>query len=484
MTATTDLAQARRADRKATALITLSAALVYACLGQTTLHHNDGHRILRLLELGELDFGRHHLAVPWMYAFHEWVTAPLGVSPHRSVTLLNAISSAAAVGLVFSGARVAQLSRPAAIVAATLFGGCFPVLFFASLVEFHGVFLPWVTLSFWLGCCWNRRGGQPWAVAMGAVAGVATQLHSMGIFASGVFVLQHWASRPDRAFGRKLAESAAAIAAHAAVFAAGTMLWQGLGWSVGSALDALPRGMALATALAERLPLTCWREFALPFLPLSLVTVWALTRANHRAVGGALVLGALPYIALSALILGVSEHGAYLAALAAPMSLLAARAVPLRPLAAAAVAALLCNLSLTWRHDTEGARYRGFVAGLEQVVGPQRSLLLYCEDPVPGPDAHVDELAAVRVFAPETESWRLGELAAAPPERVRQQLADMAAALPTLTQGARLLMGRSSYDALRARYSSGPIVLKAIEQACRLEPRKELGFDGFELLAR
>ena len=113
------------------------------------------------------------------------------------------------------------------------------------------------------------------------------------------------------------------------------------------------------------------------------------------------------------------------------------RAFPDADAAAAAVAALLCNLSLTWRHDTEGARYRGFVAGLEQVVGPQRSLLLYCEDPVPGPDAHVDGLAAVRVFAPETESWRLGELAAAPPERVRQQLADMAAALPTLTQGAR-----------------------------------------------
>ncbi|MEC8653514.1 MAG: hypothetical protein VXY92_13235 [Planctomycetota bacterium] len=484
MNPSTDPAASPRADRATTALVTLVAAAIYVGLGQTTLHHNDGHRILHLLARGELDFGRHHLSLPWMHAFHEVFTAPLGLPAYRSVTLLNAHSSAAAVGLVFSAARISQLPRASALVAATLFGGCFPVLFFATLVEFHGVFLPWVTLSFWLGCRWNRDGGYGWAIAMGAVAGLATQLHSMGVFASGLFCLLHWAARRDRGRSAKLLESAAGVGAHVAVFLAGTALWQSLGWSVGAAVDALPRGAALADALIDRVPLTLWREFALPLCPLSLITAWALTRTEGRAAAVAVLLACAPYIALSALILGVSEHGAYLAALAAPMSLLATRVVPQKALIAITAAAWTCSLWLTWSHDTEGARYRDFAAGFQRLAGAEPALLLYCEDPVPGADAHVDELAALRLFAPSTESMRLEGLAAARPADAREQVVALAAALPAMQRRAKLLLGRCSYEALRDRYESGPVLLQAIERACRLEPRREIGFDGFELLAR
>ena len=194
------------------ALVGLAAAAAYATLGQTTLHHNDGHRILELIGTGELDFGRHHLSTPAMYAFHHLVGAPLGLLPFRSVTLLNGLSSAVAVALLYTSARTLGLPRGSALGAAALFGGCFPVLFFATLVEFHGVFLPWITLSFWLACRWLRTGHVAWALSMGAVAGLATQLHSMGIFASGLFSAWLWTARPDVPARRRLAQAAAAIA--------------------------------------------------------------------------------------------------------------------------------------------------------------------------------------------------------------------------------------------------------------------------------
>ena len=143
------------------------------------------------------------------------------------------------------------------------------------------------------------------------------------------------------------------------------------------------------SALIDRVPLTLWREFALPLCPLSLITFWALTRTEGRAAAVAVLLACAPYIALSALILGVSEHGAYLAALAAPMSLLAARVVPPKALIAITAAAWTCSAWLTWSHDTEGARYRDFAAGFQRLAGADPALLLYCEDPIPGADAHV-----------------------------------------------------------------------------------------------
>ena len=471
-------------DGRIAALVGLLAALVYTALGQTTLHHNDGHRILELLAKGELDFGRHHLATPLMYAFHEVLGAPLGLQPHRSVTLLNALSSGVAVALLFSGGRLLALSRARAGAAATLFGACYPVLFFATLVEFHGVFLPWVTASFWLACRWIRRDGFGVALAVGATAGVATQVHSMGVFASGLFALWFWASRPDLTRSRRAAQGLAAIATHALVFLAFTAFWQSLGWSVGSALGALPTGAELFGRLMSGIAITAWRELLLPFLPLPLFAAWSLTQASERPVAIALFAGCAPYLALSTLILGVSEHGAYLAAVAAPMSLLAARTAPLRLVAAAAVLTATVTAGLTWNHDSEGARYRGFVTGLEQLVGEGRMLLLYCEDPVPGPDAHVDELAAVRIFSPTTESMRLESLAAQPTELVADQIVAMAGALPALQAGARLVMGKATVAALRTRYQSGPLLLSALEQVYRREPRRLAGFDGFELLVK
>lgn len=476
--------RSRGSDRLVAVLTGLVAAAVYVALGQTTLHHNDGHRILELIGTGELDFGRHHLATPVMYAFHQVVGAPLGLPPFQSVTLLNGVSSAVAVGLFYSGVRALGVSTPAALGAAALFGGCFPVLFFATLVEFHGVFLPWATLSFWLACHWQRRARLGWAVAMGAVAGVATQLHSMGIFASGLFAAWFWTARPDVPARRRLAQSAAAIAAHAAVFLAGTAIWKSLGWSVGSALDALPRGAALIAAIFEAMPRTAWRELLLPFAPLPLFAAWALTKPAHRAQAAALGLACLPYLALSGLILGVSEHGAYLATVAAPMAALAAQVVGPRVLAGAALVTILVNAGLTWAHDTEGPRYRAFVAGLREVAGADRCLLLYLEDPVPGPDQYVDELAALRVLDEPTACQNIGELFAELQARPAAEIAAMAKALPALYGNPRLLMGKATHQTLTDRYPSGPKLLAALEQGFRFEPLGRGGFAGFELLPR
>ena len=471
-------------DWRTAAVAAVAAGLLYLALGQTTLYHNDGHRILELLASGEMDFGRHHLSLPVMSTFHHWVGAPLGFPAHRSVTTLNGLNSAIAVGLVFVCARVLLFSRREAIAACLLFAGTFPVLFFATIVEFHGVFLPWVTLILLLACCWIRRGGFAWPVAMGALAGFATQLHSMGIFSSTLCILLHWAARPDRPVQRRLAESAAGIATHAVVFLIGTEVWRRLGWSVGSALDALPRGFDLLKAIANTMPLTAWRELLRPFAPLSLITACALFHPKVRRSAAALWIASLPYLALSGLILGISEHGAYLAALAAPMSLLAVRACSLTFATRIAALTLCINVVIAWTYDTEAERYERFVAGLERAAGGEPVMVLYCEDPIPGVDPFVDELAAIRIHAPTTPSMRLESYASLPVDQVSILAGAMAAELAASESGSRLFMGQASYDCLRTQYESGPVTLDGLKMVFRFEEIDIDGFKGFALEPR
>ena len=170
--------------------------------------------------------------------------------------------------------------------------------------------------------------------------------------------------------------------------------------------------------------------------------------------------------------------------MAAPLAVLAAQVAGPRLLAAAAVVMLSVTGAQTFAHDTEGPRYRAFVEGLRVVAGDDRCVLLYCEDPVPGPDEHVDELAALRVLDDPTESKNIGALMAEIEVSGPVQIAGMTRALPALYPGARLLMGAATRQTLGSRYPKGPALLAALEEVFEFELRQADGFVGFELTPR
>ena len=473
----------RPSDYSTAVIVCVVAATVFLLFGQTTLYHNDGHRILTLLSSGDLDFGRHHAAMPVFHLFHRFVGEPLGLPPYRSVTVLGAISTAVATAGVYLSVRSLGYRTRASLVSAGLFAVQFPVFFFATVVEFHALFVSTAVVVYWLACRWQRAGGGGLALLFGVGAGLSTQLHSTGLFLTILFGAWTLASSHGRPLARTLLELVAAMAAHLATVTAFAFYWRALGWQVGGALHSTVRGFDLIPYALPRLPTAAWTEFFRPFAPLSLLPVVALFRSDFRRAGASLLIASVPYLALSAIILGVSEHGAYLVPFAALLSLLAVQMLSLRIAVAMMIVTGIVNGTITWYRDSEAEHYRAFLDGVHQIAGSDPVLILYCEDPVPGIPQPVDELAALCVFEPTMPYLRIEQLAREA-EGLHDRALPMAAALRAIYPDSRLLMGAGSHTRLRERYPNGPLLLQALKQVYRFIPLHVAGFDGYELLSK
>jgi hypothetical protein len=471
-------------DAKTACWLAAAAALSFGLLGQTTLYHNDGHRLLELLHRGELDFGRHYLSLPTMVWFDRLVGGPLGLSPQRSVTWLNALCSGAAVGLTFVAARRLGEPRRRALLAAGLFAGTFPVFFFATLVEFHGIYLAFAIASFLLAARWAAAPGFRAAVWTGAMAGLATQWHASGILLVPSWALWFWGERRDLPAVRRALQIVVAGAAYLAVFLPFQQLWQSVGWAESIRISRAPFGLAMLQHLAARLPVVFWTDWIRPFLPMSLLLFWAVLRGRQRFLALAVLTAAVAYSVLGAIVLGVSELGVYAAPLAAPLAILAVRVLPTRFAAVVIVGLLLFGTAAVLRHDSEGARYRDFVRGLAVLRADADVVVLFCEHPAGRIDERLDELAAIRVFAPDTAVFVLTELAAREPAELEPSIGPMVAAWGQLHRGRRVLLGRGSRDRLAQEYASGQLLLDALAGAYDFVPRLVDGFDGFELVPR
>lgn len=471
-------------DLRTTAAIAVAAALLYAVLGQTTLYHNDGHRLLELLHRGDLNFGRHFLALPGMTLFHETIGTWGGLPPFRSLTLLSALGSGTATAITWAMAREFGASRAGATAAAALFGAVFPVLFFATIVEFHGLFLPFALATLWCGGRWARTR-SPWAAAAaGVLAAVAMQLHATGALLPVTTAAMFWAETrlaPRRQRLRQIALLGITFTVLAGAF---VWFWAALGWLTGSPLSAERRGWQLVLHGVSSLPRWTWSEWLLPFLPLSPLPLAALARRDLRASGLAILGPAGCYLALAATVLGIPEHGAYLAPLAAPLALLAVRMFGTRMALAAAAATALVNVGCVLVTDVEGARYRALAAGISSLAATDRVVVLYCEPKYGSDDEHVDELAAVRLFRPDTEVFQLQELAAREPAQLTPDPKVMAAAWRAIHAERRVLMTHGSLQRLRRWYPSGALLVAAFESVYELRPLRTADFDGFELVAR
>jgi hypothetical protein len=310
------------------------------------------------------------------------------------------------------------------------------------------------------------------------------QLHATGALLPMTTTAVFWAESRGVPRGERLRQVAALAMAFAAVAAAFLWLWATLGWMASSPLDPRTTIWQLAARSASWLPRSTWSEWLLPFLPLSPLPFFALARRDLRASAVAILVPVAGYLALASTMLGVPEHGAYLAPIAAPLALLAVRMLGARAALATAVATAIVTVAGVIANDREGVRYRELAAGITALAAADRAVLLYCEPRYGTEDQHVDELAAVRLFRPDTEVFQLQELADREPSQLTPDPQVMAAAWRTIHAQHRVLVTHGSLERLRRWYPSGASLVAAFEAVYELRPLRNAGFDGFELVAR
>lgn len=371
--------------------------LLYILLGQWTWYKIDGQITVMRMAEGGPGHPRHLLADEALRAFLALIE-PLGFSTYGAVRLFSAVGAAAAGVVLHRCAARIGLSRTRCALAQTALASTPSLMFYASIVEFHATLLFCASLAFyvttWLGTQdpWQTKSWLPKlasAALAGALSGLATLQHASGqvlpaLLLPWLFVLAWPAARTSRAVLLRLLACMASIAVvHAAVV-------KGVPYVI-RRYDLLERFAPLASEDAGAMSYVTWHleslsfadlrfvpttlffEWVLPFVPVSLLCLFAARRV-HRGALIALGVGLVPPLAISFLLMRhENEFGAYTIPCALLASLLAARCAPPRLLVGSTLLALfaavvhvrLHDQDLTGRRLAEALRRAG---SIEQVL--------------------------------------------------------------------------------------------------------------------
>ncbi len=359
------------------ALVVLALVLL---LRQRAFHGYDAQHVLGMVRDGSDANYSHPLYLPWMLRWHAWL-APLGLTPFQALRLASALGVALGALWLHRASVALGLPRTAARCATLLACAMPAVVFFGTVVELHGVFFAPMGLAFWL---WARAVGSSMpkpGVGRFVVLGVATAVAS-GVHTSGHFLL--WLL-PALAWGLGrwpgLRKFGATLAAHALLtFVIGRCTADAAGAS-GSMREMIDSAIAYWGPRVPWLPhevlAVFWREWGLPFLPLSLATLAALGVAARRRLALGLLLGIAPLLGLSWLLLHreLDERGAYLLPFAWPAAVLVVGWWPRRAQVAAIVGALALAIGQVAWHD-RARDDPNWTRVLRPAVGTDRALVI------------------------------------------------------------------------------------------------------------
>lgn len=163
-------------------LLFLALSALYT-LGYQSAYWSDGRPLLDLVARGSWVY--HHLAyLPVAQLFYRALQPVFGMDPERSLALLSALASAAAVWGVWRAARSAGLGTRSALGAALFLATTPSVIFYATTIEVHPLQL--LVSALGLNAAvreWRSERERPDALlpAVLAVALVAT--HTVGVLA-------------------------------------------------------------------------------------------------------------------------------------------------------------------------------------------------------------------------------------------------------------------------------------------------------------
>jgi hypothetical protein len=453
--------------------------LVYLSFGQSTLYRDDGLYILQGLADHRLEQARHHLAMP---LFHIWVEALalVGVAPYRALTILAALGCA--LGLVWThlGCRMMGLSRIRCAMATAMVGGAPPLVFYATVVEFHGPFACAAQLAFMAAAWLMQRPGARRAVILGLAVTAAGLMHSSGFLLGltlGFMILGWSASRPPRSrrsLGRLIG---IALVAQAVSTAVALLVLYRAGLLVA---DMQLRRFGLLAGpietLALHLPAIVMSEWFWVYQPLASFFLLVPLRREWRAPFLGVIAGVGAFCLLSALLLSHSEWGAYLLPMAAPMAALVVHVFSARVCAAIAACGLAIGLTSVVRHDQKWGLYRDLASGLERACGDAHGILL---------TVSLDEWGAALLMGKEIEAWPLFSQILMPAEAI-PALADLFDDLieSRRPRGGRVFVSAASLRFLESGVPTAAPWADALRAHYDLVSTCAAGFDGFELVLK
>jgi len=454
-------------------VIALLATTTYLLLGQDVFFKADGHHLVQRLIDGNAHSPHHKLYMPLLIGFAK-LTASLGLSAYRTAVVFSGLLSAAGVTAAYVGYRLFGLGRSNALWTTALVGTCPAIVFFATVVEFHGPFFGFAGLAFLtVGLLFRfrrHRAAFPLCVVVGIATALAAGVHASGLILPALFLPWFLARyEPEQRWRRGLALALVAGVVHtAAIFV------------LANPLDSegfVDRGFGHPQGIAY-IPGVAWQEWISVFLPISVTCLFAI-RGKHRLELAAFGIALVPYLyGAMRLLVGEPEFGAYLLPLALLAAWLTVAALP-RPLPAILVVvsvvlavARVVNHEGRWRKE-----YETYARGAEAAIGDDPAWLLIGD---------AAEMGPILVFRPRMRLVLLNQLAAVPPEKFDPAVFDAfvagqaAAGKKThLTKGGRAFLAQKLEP-----FPSGPILLAYIESHYELVPHRSGSFEAFELVKR
>ncbi|MCB9884072.1 MAG: hypothetical protein H6838_01195 [Planctomycetes bacterium] len=338
-----------------TLLLTLFAALAYACLRQDAVHHLDMHGVVRSVVAPPGEGVRYgHFGYQWLVLALHWLLGP-DAPLYRPLQWCSVVAAALAVGAGHRACLAIGFDRMRAALVAVGAGGTLTATFFATVAEIHAVFWLPVNVMFWALAKFVRSPRVPGAVLVGALGAAAAAVHSSGHVLPGLMLLAMLAARlPGAAgWGRVAVWWSSMLGTHVAVSLLLLLIDH---VCVGFASDAASQGF-LAETLARwqgfgALPGIAWREWLQAYAPFSLMALAALLHPSTRAPASACLIAVLGYLAIDlVLLIGLVEHGAYALPLALPLAALTALRFGRAGAAAAAAVAIGIAVPHVLRQD-------------------------------------------------------------------------------------------------------------------------------------
>jgi hypothetical protein len=485
-------------------LVALGALFLYGGLAQRTFYKVDGQVLLDRILRGGVHHEYHTFYLP-LVRWTAQVLAPHGVSLYTASVAVSAAGMALGVLLFHRATAGLGMSRGATLLAALGFALSPGIVFFATISEVHGAFMPFAALAALAMVRFSRTERWRDAGLAGAALALAYLAHPSGAVMGAVLPVTWWLRRTRggrepasidwRRFLPRATLAALVLLAGVAVLPA---LWRRL---VGGLVDsefAVRLWLSYGSGRFLDAAATCRMlalEWLLPGLPWSVAALGALLHPRLR--GGALLLLAavLPYALASQIMLeGYTERGAYvLPALWSTACVAAALLVGRMPLALGTVALSAALAVAQVKVHDEPDRARGFAAGAREVAGTRPLFLI---------TGHVHDLEAQVMYLPSTPQfylgWELSRDGAALADslaRCRRGLADLFAqgTCVLLTERARVELARAAQSGSFCLSPDPPhwipapgarqwLELFMTEQ--RAERRQAAGFDGWELTPR
>ncbi len=388
--------------------VALLALLAYVLLGQRTFYREDGYQLIHhMLGKGQLYHDVHPLYLP-ILDLATRLLAWTGQTAHGMGTLLSAFSVAGAIFFLGLMARRSLRGRTRQLLFLAFVAACPAVSFFATVVEFHGLFFFFVGLSFCFAEGVIQAGSHRKAIGMALLLGLATSLGTAAHATGQLLLPLFWGwVIARRSSWDRWPPLLLFSATHLLLYFGGLALLLHLldiggqsqaAGSIGHLDRWLRQGLGTAVT---RFPGQFWWEIVYPFLPLSLLPLVLVLPGERRARPSPLQLLAafamfLPYLLLVVLTLAdehsgeaIWERGAYLLPLApAAAWALAGARLSVRLFLVLVLSGAILSVTQIRSHDQRPglafaieieAMGQGAPVGL--LVGPFESIYLHLEVP-------------------------------------------------------------------------------------------------------